>query len=93
MTKIYNHMFSIGFSLESSKEDGSDVTEQDLLNALLKRIADCSTGRDAGLIECCGPPEDTYETPVKDALKLIMFHKKVEFRDRFGLKNEDVGID
>lgn len=93
MTKLYNHAFNISFQLESAKEDASDVTNEDLLNALLKRIADCSTGRDADLVECCGCPYDTYETDLKESLRSSSFNAKIELRNRFSLENKDVGIE
>lgn len=36
----FNHMFDIAFSLDSDKEDASDVTPAMLRAALLRRIAD-----------------------------------------------------
>lgn len=61
MTKRYNHAFDIAFSLNSLKEDASDVTNEMVAEALMRRIADCVNGKDSTLIECCGAPFDTYE--------------------------------
>lgn len=59
----YNHMFDVGFSLESDKEDASDVTTDMLRTALLKRIIALDATPD-GLewSEACGLC-DTYEVP------------------------------
>ena len=57
----YDHAFSLGFSLRSEEEDGSDVTEAMLLAALKKRIAELTSPDYAeGLEEACGCPWDTY---------------------------------
>lgn len=58
MSKKYSHAFQLAFTVESDNE-GEDVTNQELLTGLTKRLAD--------LIECdeideaCGLPIDTYE--------------------------------
>tara|TARA_R100000234_G_C4982155_1_gene171470 strand:+ start:781 stop:966 length:186 start_codon:yes stop_codon:yes gene_type:complete len=54
----FNHAFDIAFSLTSETEDGSDVDEQALYEALLLRIEGCRENGD--LVECCGAPFDTY---------------------------------
>jgi len=54
----YNHMFDVAFSLESNKEDGSDVTHAMLRAALLKRIEDLDASGE--WLEACGLC-DTYE--------------------------------
>jgi hypothetical protein len=59
--KLYNHMFTIAFEVVSLKEDASDVTNNMLASALLKRTSSCLDGTDALLIECVGSPDDTYE--------------------------------
>ncbi len=59
--KRFNHMFDVAFSLESEKEDASDVTTAMLLEALIHRIASLHSTDDAA--EAFGLC-DTYE--VKD---------------------------
>jgi len=54
----YNHMLDIAFSLESAREDGSDVTPAMLRAALERRINDMTV--DADWLEACGLC-DTYE--------------------------------
>lgn len=58
--KTYNHVFLLGFSIPgSTTEDASDVTEGDILNAVMSRISDLYMRRECR--ESVGPPEDTYE--------------------------------
>jgi len=56
----FNHMFDIAFSLESDREDASDVTPAMLRAALLRRIVDLGENEEWG--EACGLC-DTYEVP------------------------------
>lgn len=62
MAALYDHAFTIGFSLRSPHPKGDDVTPAMLKAALLKRIADLdATPEGAEWIEAAGPPYDTYE--------------------------------
>lgn len=90
---IYNHAFSIGFSLESTCEDGSSVTNEMLLRALLKRIADCSTGEDSDLVECCDAPMDSYEMTHNECVENNVLNARLDTRNRLGLTNKEVGIE
>lgn len=54
---LYNHMFTIAFSLENSSEDGGGTTAVELRTAILERAHRLS---DEELIEACGFPDDTY---------------------------------
>ena len=54
----FNHMFDVAFSLDSSTEDGSDVTPAMLRAALLSRIDDLD--ENAEWSEACGLC-DTYK--------------------------------
>jgi hypothetical protein len=57
----YSHMFDVAFSLESEREDGSDVTPAMLKAALLKRIDALDETLNQGeWHEACGLV-DTYE--------------------------------
>jgi len=38
-TKNYNHMYDIAFSVDTTEEDPAEVSEKELLLALLRRIA------------------------------------------------------
>lgn len=64
----YNHAYTIAFSLISTKEDGSDVTNDMLAEALKKRVEDCQSEKDSPLLECSGAPFDTYE--IEDTIEL-----------------------
>lgn len=57
----FNHAFDIAFSLESEREDASDVTPEIIRQALLKRIRDLDAAGDGEWIEACAVPWDTYE--------------------------------
>lgn len=62
MTKRYNHMVSIAFTVISDEPDGSDLTPRMLRAALLKRLADLETTvHENEWLEACLPPLDTYE--------------------------------
>ena len=55
----YNHAFSIAFSVVSEHPTGEDVTAEQMLAALIKRVVDAY---DSGeLLEAAGAPYDTYE--------------------------------
>ncbi len=57
----YNHVFTLAFSVESSKEDARDVFGVHFNNAVLKRIIDLN--ENAEWNEAVGPPSDTFEVP------------------------------
>jgi len=59
--KRYNHAFTLAFSLETDNE-GDKVTEEELLQAIKKRIRDLEKV-EGEIIEACGLPFDTYENP------------------------------
>lgn len=62
-TKRFNHAFTIAFSLETDHK-ADDVTEEELLDALSKRLDDITkTGE---IIEAAGTPYDTYENDLPD---------------------------
>ena len=56
--KIYNHGFELSFNLVSNTEDGSDITNAMLREALLAKIADMDQ---SDTWFCCQPWDDTYE--------------------------------
>jgi hypothetical protein len=60
--KRFNHAYDIAFSLESFTENATDVTPQDIRQALQKRIASMC---DNELMQATGAPFNTYEI-VKD---------------------------
>jgi hypothetical protein len=55
----FNHAFELAFSLETDREDASDVTPEMLREALLERIRTLDANNE--LAEACGAPWDTYE--------------------------------
>ncbi|HEC64776.1 MAG TPA: hypothetical protein ENI23_05760 [bacterium] len=57
--KKYNHAFDIAFSIESDN-DRENVTEKELLNALLKKVEELKADPKL-IIECASLPFDTYE--------------------------------
>lgn len=55
----YNHAYTLGFEVSgSTDEQGRDVTEAMLLNALNARIRDLWQNNE--FREACGEPYDTY---------------------------------
>ena len=56
---MYNHAFSIGFEVVS-EHDGENVTAEELLEGLRRRLEDLEESGDE-IIEACGLPFDTYE--------------------------------
>ncbi len=58
----YNHAFTIAFEVPgSTREDGEDVTAQQLRAAIMRRIASIP---DAEMLEACGAPYDTMEEKI-----------------------------
>lgn len=60
MTKRYNHMFSIAFTVIDSSPTGENLHPATIRQAILARLAGCD---DLELYEAIGLPEDTYEVP------------------------------
>lgn len=65
MAKRYDHAFALGFSLISENEDGSDVTHEMLMQAILKRLHDLTESaqheQGESLVDACDAPWDTME--------------------------------
>jgi hypothetical protein len=58
--KRYNHAYAIAFSVSGSAHPaGEDLTQEQLVFAILKRIADLVDNNE--LVEAVGLPHDTYE--------------------------------
>lgn len=57
--KTYNHAFTIAFEVPGSKaQDGADVTAEQMVEALRKRIANLMANGE--MLEAVGGPFDTY---------------------------------
>lgn len=54
---IYNHLYTIAFSVENSSEDGEATTAQQLRHGILDRLAGLT---DVELLEAVAGPEDSY---------------------------------
>ncbi len=54
----YNHAFTLGFSVVSAAEDGSDVTAEQVRSAIRKLLIEYP---DTDILENIGAPFDTYE--------------------------------
>jgi hypothetical protein len=62
MMARYNHAYDIAFSLVSETPDGSDVTQEMLRAALIRRIEQLDAEAEfGGMEQACGAPYDTYE--------------------------------
>jgi hypothetical protein len=60
-TKLYNHAFTVAFTVISKHEDPNDVQEHDVLEGLQGRVASLSDTDDGdNVLEAC-EPYDTYE--------------------------------
>jgi hypothetical protein len=58
--KTYNHAYSIAFSVSNSTHpEGEDLTQEQLVSAILKRVADLIDNNE--MLEAVGLPFDTYE--------------------------------
>ncbi len=58
--KTYNHAFTIAFEVPgSTTTDGEDVTPEQMVAALLKRIADLMANGE--MLEAVGAPFDTHK--------------------------------
>lgn len=62
LSKRLNHAYTIAFSVETDN-DKMNVTNEELLHALKKRVSEIESGHDCDMIEACGLPFDTYENP------------------------------
>lgn len=56
---LYNHAFTIAYSLTSKHPTGDDITQDQHLRALLLRIEDLIKCNE--MLEAVGMPFDTYE--------------------------------
>ena len=54
----YNHAFTLGFSVVSTTEDGSDVTAEQVRSAIRELLMEYT---DMDILENIGAPFDTYE--------------------------------
>jgi hypothetical protein len=92
--KVYNHMLTIAFEVESLDENGHDITNNMIASALMRRISSCLDGSDADLLECTGAPDDTYDTTIGDIIsqKTNLLANKLEVMNRLDLTREDVDI-
>ncbi|WP_075881831.1 hypothetical protein [Vreelandella massiliensis] len=89
---VFNHLFSIAFSLNSYAEDGNDITPAQIRRALLERLASVD---DSELLEAIGAPEDTYE---EDKLFCVTITKtigehQVDVKAAVAADNEDDAIE
>ena len=57
--KKYNSVFTIAVSIDHDKEDASDITKEEVYNAIVRRLEDVM-GDDPMETLITGP-EDTYE--------------------------------
>lgn len=55
---IYNHVFTIDFSVDSEKEDGSDITGAMIRQRIIKRLQEAD---DAELLESIENCNDTIK--------------------------------
>lgn len=67
--KIYNHAFSIAFSLNTDYE-GDKVPAHELIAALEDRLKDLKLNPDE-ILEAVGLPYDTYENDIPNSLDYI----------------------
>lgn len=68
-SKIYNHAFTIAFSLETDYE-GDRVPAHELIAALEDRLKDLKQNPDE-IIEAVGLPYDTYENDIENSIDFI----------------------
>lgn len=59
--KMYNHLFSLAFSVDTEKENWQDVTIEELWQEFQRRIDDVRKGG----IDCFCYESDTYEYEVE----------------------------
>lgn len=67
--KLYNHAFTIAFSLDTDYE-GDKVPAHELIEALERRLFDLKQNPDE-IIEAVGLPYDTYENDVPVSIDYI----------------------
>lgn len=65
MSALYNHAYTIGFSLETPDPTGEQVPAEDLRRAILLQLA---TLDDTDLRENIGTPFDTYVVPAPETV-------------------------
>jgi hypothetical protein len=53
----YNHMFDVAFAVETEEEDTDNISKEEMLAALLKRVAQLFVSYEPEAIGFC----DTYE--------------------------------
>lgn len=68
-SKIYNHAFTIAFSLDTDYE-GDRVPAHELIAALEDRLKDLKQNPDE-IIEAVGLPYDTYENDIENSIDFI----------------------
>ena len=59
MTKYYNSVFTIALSIDHDKEDASDITMKDIIEAMKRRLDDVE--RDDPMETLVTGPDDTEE--------------------------------
>ena len=55
---LYDHLFSICFSVKTPRRDG-DVTRDEIIDGIERRLNELMEMDDDLVIEAVGPPEDT----------------------------------
>ena len=65
MKTMYNHMFTICFTVENEDRTGAETTEKELLDGLRRRLKDLEKNS-CEIIEATGMPDDTYAFEVDD---------------------------
>lgn len=60
-TPRYNSVVAVCFSIEHDKEDGSDITGEQLSRALTLRRRDLDRDGDCSWEEACLPVTDTFD--------------------------------
>ena len=68
-TKLYNHAFTIAFSLDTDHE-GDKVPAHEILFALQQRVRDLANNPDE-ILEAVGLPYDSYENDIPNSVDYI----------------------
>jgi hypothetical protein len=68
-TKLYNHAFTIAFSVDTDYE-GDQVPAHELIEALERRLHDLKQNPDE-IIEAVGLPYDSYDNDVPNSVDYI----------------------
>lgn len=59
--KKYNHMYTLAFEVVNESPDGENTTDEEIVTALLRRIASIMDGSGASdFAEACGLPDNTF---------------------------------